>query len=109
MDDRKNSTSPDALYVRRVCDPASIVDVRRDADFASARTLVADALHRSPDAVEAWRTDLPSGRQVVSYCFRGRAVSQGAAAALRLMGIEANFLERHSVTPSDQIEIMPLP
>jgi hypothetical protein len=95
MDDRKNSTSPDALYVRRVCDPAPIVDVRRDADFASARTLVADALHRSPDAVEECRTDLPSGRQVVSYCFRGRAVSQGVAAALRLMGIEANFLERH--------------
>ena len=62
MDDRKNSISLHDLGAR----PGSgaepiVVDARRDADFAGARTLVADALHRSP------------------------------------------------VTPSDQIEIVPLP
>ena len=68
-----------------------------------AETLVADALHRSPDAVEEWRTDLPGGRQVVSYCFQGREVSQqGVAAAPRLMGIEANFLEGHSIIRPDR-------
>jgi rhodanese-related sulfurtransferase len=110
MDDRRNSISPDALYVRPACDPAPVVvDARRDADFASACTPVADAFQRSPDAIEQWRTDLPGGRQVVSYCFHGREVSQGVAAALRLMAMEANFLEGDSVTPSDQIEIVPLP
>jgi hypothetical protein len=110
MDDRRSPISPDALHVRRACDPAPIiVDARRDADFASAEALVADALHRSPDAVEEWRTELPGGRQVVSYCFHGREVSQGVAAALRLMGMEANFVEGDSVTPSGQIEIVPLP
>ena len=94
MDDRKHSISPDALYARLGSEAAPIiVDVRRDADFAGAETLVADAFHRSPDAVEEWRTDLPSGRQIVTYCIHGREVSQGVAAALRLMGVEANFLE----------------
>ena len=94
MDDRRYSISPDALYARLGSEAAPIiVDVRRDADFAGAETLVADAFHRSPDHVEQWRTDLPGGRQIVTYCIHGREVSQGVAAALRLMGVEANFLE----------------
>jgi rhodanese-related sulfurtransferase len=110
MDDRKHPISPDGFCVRLGSETAPIVvDVRRDADFASADRLVADALHHSPDAVEEWRTELPGGRQIVSYCFHGREVSQGVAAALRLMGMEANFLEGDGVTPSDQIGIVPLP
>jgi hypothetical protein len=35
-----------------------IVDVRPDDDFAGAATLLAGAFHRSPDRIEAWRTDL---------------------------------------------------
>src|SRR5260370_18215291 len=94
MDDRKHSISPHDLYSRVGAEAAPIiVDVRRDADFAGADTLVADAFHCSPDAVEQWRTELPSGRQVVTYCVHGQEVSQGVAAALRLMGVAANLLE----------------
>src|SRR5205807_6108536 len=94
MDDRKHSISSDALYARLGSEAAPIiVDVRPDIDFAGADTLVADALHCSPDSVEQWRADLPSGRQIVTYCIHGREVSQGVAAALRLMGMEANFLD----------------
>jgi hypothetical protein len=88
MDDRKHSISPDALYARLGSEAAPIiVDVRRDADFADAGTLLADAFHRSPDGIEERRTELPSGR------VHGHQVNQGVAAALRLMGVEANFLE----------------
>jgi rhodanese-related sulfurtransferase len=94
MDDRRHTISADALYARLGSETTPIiVDVRRGADFAGAATLLADAFHRSPDAVEQWRTDLPSGRQIVTYCIHGREVSQGVTAALRLMGVEANFLE----------------
>jgi hypothetical protein len=42
MDDRKHSISPDGLYPRIGSDAAPIiVDLRRDADFAGADTLVA--------------------------------------------------------------------
>jgi len=94
MDDRKHSISPDALYARLGSETTPIVvDVRRDADFAGADTLVADAFHCSPDNVEQWQADLPSGRQVVTHCFHGQQVSQGVAAALRIIGVEADFLE----------------
>jgi adenylate cyclase len=53
MDQNKHSISPYDLYARLGSDAAPIVvDVRREADFASAATLVANAFHRSPDAVE---------------------------------------------------------
>src|SRR5258708_33929245 len=94
MDQRKHSISPKILYARLGTDAAPIiVDVRRGTDFAGADTLVADAFHCSPDNVEEWRTELPGGRQVVTYCIHGQAVSQGVAAALRLLGGEADFLE----------------
>ena len=64
MDDRQHSISPDALHARLGSEAAPIiVDVRRDADFAGADTLVADAFYCSPDNLEQWRTDLQSGRQ----------------------------------------------
>jgi rhodanese-related sulfurtransferase len=94
MERSKNSISPEALYARLGSEAAPIiVDVRRDADFSGADRLVADAFHCSPDNVEEWRTTLPSGREVVTYCVLGHQVSQGVTAALRLMGVEANFLE----------------
>jgi rhodanese-related sulfurtransferase len=94
MDGNGHSISPHHLYAKLESDSAPIVvDVRRAADFAIADKLVAPAFHRSPDEVEHWRSDLPSGRPVVAYCFHGKELSQGVAAALRLMGVDANFLE----------------
>jgi rhodanese-related sulfurtransferase len=94
MNDRRNSISPHALYAQLGSEAAPIiVDVRRDADFVGADAIVAGAFHRPPDAFEEWRADLPSGRPVVIYCMHGREVSQGIAAALRLMGVSASFLE----------------
>ena len=94
MDDRKHSISPHDLYAQLGSEAAPIiVDVRRDADFVGADTLLADAFHCSPDDVGTWRANLPSGRQVVAYCVHGQQVSQAVTAALRNMGVEANFLE----------------
>jgi|SRR5450631_1676513 rhodanese-related sulfurtransferase len=90
MERRKTSITPDALYAQLGSEAAPItVNVRRDTDFSSADRLVADAFHCSPESVEEWRTRLPNGCEVVTYCANGQ---QGVAAALRLMGVEANFL-----------------
>jgi hypothetical protein len=61
-----------------------IVDMRRD-------TPGADALR--PDHVEPRRNELPSERQVDTYCFHGDELSQGVAAALRIMGLETDSLQ----------------
>jgi hypothetical protein len=64
--DQKNSISPQHLYARLGSEATPIiVDVRRDADFAGAATLVAGAFHRSPNRIETWRADLAGGREVV--------------------------------------------
>jgi rhodanese-related sulfurtransferase len=94
MDGNGHSISPYDLYAKLGSDSAPVViDVRRAAAFANAERMIAPALHRPPDEVERWRADLPSGRPVVTYCVHGHEVSQGVAAALRLVGIEASFLE----------------
>src|SRR5260370_39745996 len=94
MDQRKHSTYSNDLYARLGTDAAPIiVAVGRENDFGEGDTLVADAFHCSPDNVEEWRTELPGGRQGGTYCIHGQAVSQGVAAALRQMGVEADFLE----------------
>jgi hypothetical protein len=43
-----------------------VIDVRRDADFSDAERLLAPAFHRSPDRIEDWRQELPSGRTVAA-------------------------------------------
>ena len=92
--DQKNSISPRHLYARIGSEAAPIiVDVRRDADFATAATLTAGAFHRSPDRIEAWRADLANGREVVTCCMHGGETSQDVAQALRRMGVAAHFLE----------------
>jgi len=94
MDHRQHSITPEDLYARLGSEAAPVVvDVRRDEIFAGADRLVAPAFHRSPDAVERWRDELPAGRPVVVYCVHGHQVSQSVAAALRLTGVEADFLE----------------
>jgi rhodanese-related sulfurtransferase len=94
MDRSKHSISPHDLYARLGSDAAPIiVDARRDADFAGADTLVVAAFHRPPDQIQDWLKDLRGGRTVVTCCFHGHDVSQGVAAALRIMGFQANYLE----------------
>jgi hypothetical protein len=53
MDDCKLSISPNAPCARLGSEAAPIViDVRLDADFAGAATLVDDAFHRSTERID---------------------------------------------------------
>lgn len=71
----------------------TVVDVRRASDFANAGELIVSAFHRDAAKIDQWRNELPGGRQVVVYCVRGHEVSQGAAAALRVVGVDAAYLQ----------------
>ena len=88
------SISPNDLHARLGTASAPVViDVRRLADFAKAGELIVSAFHRSPDEVERWGKELPSGRAVVVHCVHGREVSQRVAAALRSQGFDAVYLQ----------------
>jgi rhodanese-related sulfurtransferase len=61
-----------------------LIDVRRGAAFAADNRMIVGAIRRSPDEIQNWRPELPSGRAVVVYCVHGHEVSQDTASALAL-------------------------
>jgi rhodanese-related sulfurtransferase len=73
--------------------PPTLVDVRRQPAFDQDANLIPAGLRRLPDAVDTWAAELEPWRPVVVYCVRGHEVSQNAAAALRLRGLDTHYLE----------------
>jgi rhodanese-related sulfurtransferase len=70
-----------------------VIDVRREAAFRAAPAMIPGALRRDPEAVARWAPELPAASDVTVYCAHGHEVSQNAAAALRGLGIRAEYLE----------------
>ncbi|RPI47102.1 MAG: sulfurtransferase [Betaproteobacteria bacterium] len=73
--------------------PPLVIDVRRELVFRGAPDLIAGALRRDPDRVDAWAEEIPPAASVVVYCVHGQQVSQNAATALRDRGREARYLD----------------
>ncbi|MBI3513216.1 MAG: chromate resistance protein [Proteobacteria bacterium] len=93
MDESRFSISAPELYARLGTAAAPlIVDVRRAPAFESDGAMIAGAIRRPPDQVEAWRRAVPAQRAVVVYCVHGHEVSQSAASALRAAGVDARYL-----------------
>src|ERR1700722_18734143 len=91
MDRQPNSITPKALYARLGTKAAPIVaDVRDDAELAVSEVLLAGAVRHPPERIAEW---LPPDREVVTCCADGTGPGQKAAAALRLKGVQARFLE----------------
>ena len=73
--------------------PPLLIDVRRPPAFRSAPDMIAGALRRDPERVDAWAGELPKAGKVVVYCAHGHEASQGVATALNERGIAARYLE----------------
>ena len=69
-----------------------IVDVSIDADFADDPYLIPTAIRHPFDQIETLSLDYPD-QNVAVICQKGLKLSQGAAAILRTMGINAQNLE----------------
>ncbi len=69
-----------------------LIDVRDKEDFAAQPALVPSSIRRDIADVERW-AGAYAGASVVVLCKRGRKLSEGAAALLRLAGAEAEILE----------------
>ncbi len=88
-----NEITPNQL-MRLIGTPAApaIIDVCIDADFGEDPRLI-------PTAIRMPHTDLPTlaarvkGQRVVVACQKGKKLSQGVAAYLRVEGIDAEYLQ----------------
>ena len=69
-----------------------LLDVRTDEDFNDDPRLVPGAYRHAYQYV-ADLTDELKGKSVVVYCQKGLKISQGAAAVLRSVGVQAEVLE----------------
>jgi rhodanese-related sulfurtransferase len=86
--------APSDLHAAVAAERAGLViDVRREAAFRAAPTMLAGALRRDPESVARWAPELPAAASVVVYCVHGHEVSQGVAAELGRFGIQARYLE----------------
>lgn len=71
---------------------ALVLDVRRAAVYAQARTTIPGARWFDPAAVDTWSATVPTDRDVVVYCVHGHEVSRATAMRLRAAGLDARFL-----------------
>ena len=87
------SISPDKLLkLVGTSQSPDIIDVRDDDDFAAIPSLIPSSTRRDYATAENWAGDF-AGAQVVVTCTRGKKLSEGVAAMLRLAGAAAEILE----------------
>jgi len=94
MDEGRFCISAQSLY-ERLGGPAApiLVDVRRTPAFDADEWMVVGAVRRPPETIERWQSDLAREHPVVVYCAHGGEVSQGVAASLRQLGVDACYLD----------------
>jgi rhodanese-related sulfurtransferase len=73
-----------------------IIDVRIDDDFETNQTFIPGSIRHPHTAIASLGTAL-AGQKVAIVCQKGLKLSQGAAALLRVQGVEAEYLEGGSV------------
>jgi len=69
-----------------------VIDVRRDAMFEQAQTMLPGARWRDPASVADWADELPRDAEVLVYCIYGHEVGRATALKLRALGLKASYL-----------------
>ncbi|AOE86660.1 rhodanese-like domain-containing protein [Pseudomonas sp. TCU-HL1] len=70
----------------------TLLDVRRAAVRTADAAEIPGARWLDPESVFSWKDSVPRERPVVLYCAHGHEISQGIAATLDVMGLDARYL-----------------
>lgn len=70
----------------------TLLDVRREHVRREDGAAIAGARWRAPEQLFGWKDEVPRDRPVVLVCAHGHELSQGAAATLCAMGLDARYL-----------------
>lgn len=70
----------------------TLLDVRRAKVRQADGVDISGSEWRSPDGLFSWKDEIPRDRPVVVVCAQGHELSQGTAATLRVMGLDARYL-----------------
>jgi rhodanese-related sulfurtransferase len=70
----------------------TLIDVRRARVRAAAGAQIPGSRWLDPDQLFSWKDSVPRDRPAILVCAQGHELSQGAAATLRAMGLDARAL-----------------
>ena len=70
----------------------TLIDVRREAVRLADGADIPGARWLPPEGLFGWKDDIARDRPAVILCAHGHELSQGAAATLRAMGLDARYL-----------------
>ena len=70
----------------------TLLDVRRKAVRTVDSAALPNAKWLDPEQLFAWKDEIPRDRPAVVYCAKGHEISQGVAATLRALGLDARYL-----------------
>ena len=71
----------------------TLLDVRRDSARLQNGTQIANALWHNPAHWLDWKDQVPKELPVVVYCAHGHEIGQGMTTVLRVMGLDARYLD----------------
>ncbi|RJG13964.1 sulfurtransferase [Pseudomonas cavernicola] len=70
----------------------TLLDVRRASVRLADAAEIPGAQWLDPESVFTWKDQIPRDRPVMLYCAQGHEISQGIAATLYAMGLDARYL-----------------
>lgn len=70
----------------------TLLDVRREKVRKADGADIAGSQWLSPDGLFTWKDEIARDRPIVVLCALGHELSQGSAATLRAMGMDARYL-----------------
>jgi len=70
----------------------SLLDVRRTSVRLADATEIPGAHWCDPEDIFTWKDQVPRDRPAIIYCAKGHEISQGIAATLEAMGLDARYL-----------------
>ncbi|MCR4300091.1 MAG: rhodanese-like domain-containing protein [Sulfuricaulis sp.] len=73
--------------------PVTVLDVRRQNDFAADGVTLPGAQWKNPEQMTEWSKTLPQDKEVVIYCARGGSVSNSVLDHLLAQGVPARYIE----------------
>ncbi len=71
----------------------TLLDLRRDSARLQNGTQIANAQWHNPADWLDWKNQVPKDVPVVVYCAHGHEISQGMTTVLRVMGLDARYLD----------------
>ncbi|MGV2866570.1 rhodanese-like domain-containing protein [Achromobacter sp. ESBL13] len=83
---------PELALWRNAGFPHTLIDVRRRPRRNADGVAIPDGQWLDPALWLDWKDTIASTQAVVIYCAEGHELSQGLAATLRAMGIDARYL-----------------